>query len=183
MRSAYSNVSIVLSYLMALCKCGCGKHTKIPSHDYIKGHWKAQQKKNAHGTNMGYRFGCRCDACQQARLEYGQNNNLLRRYGVTRQFVLDLFQKQAGRCAICKEPIEDYFTKKKSTHLDHDHVTGRVRGILCNKCNFGLGIFRDSPELLRAAANYIEKNLECTSDVNRGTMVDTATMEEKCLTK
>lgn len=153
--------------------------TKKPSELYIKGHWESMQKRKAHGTNMGYRYGCRCADCQRARLEYGQDANLWRRYGVTRQFVVELFQKQSGKCAVCDSPVEDYFTKKKSTHLDHDHVTGKVRGILCNKCNFGLGIFQDKPELLRKAAEYIEKNLECTSAAKGGTMVDTPTMEEK----
>ncbi|MCJ1709252.1 endonuclease domain-containing protein [Microbacterium sp. VKM Ac-2923] len=44
-----------------------------------------------------------------------------------------------------------------ATHIDHDHATGIVRGILCSTCNTGLGMLRDSPVILRAAANYIEE--------------------------
>lgn len=55
-------------------------------------------------------------------------------------------------CEICKRPSLRGNLKK-----DHDHVTGKSRGRLCNNCNLGLGLFRDSPELLRVAAGYVEE--------------------------
>jgi hypothetical protein len=59
-----------------------------------------------------------------------------------------LSEQQNGLCAICGLPEE---------HVDHDHVTGQVRGLLCAGCNKGLGFFRDSPQLLRQAAEYLEE--------------------------
>lgn len=58
-------------------------------------------------------------------------------------------EKRSGPCAIC--------TRVGPLHCDHDHGTGEHRGWLCNNCNAGLGMFDDSPELLKAAAAYLCK--------------------------
>lgn len=75
------------------------------------------------------------------------------KYGITLDQWNQMFQDQNGLCLICK-------TDKPTGsgwHTDHDHVTGKVRGILCNNCNIGLGAYRDNPELLRKAADYLER--------------------------
>ena len=74
--------------------------------------------------------------------------HLRRRYGLTSQRVDELIAAQGGLCAVCKvRPPE---------HVDHDHKTGRVRGVLCSGCNQGLGNFRDDTAALRAAIDYLE---------------------------
>ncbi len=60
--------------------------------------------------------------------------------------------QQDGYCKICGKSAEG-----KNAHTDHDHETGRLRGLLCQKCNQGLGCFGDDPELLFEAAAYIER--------------------------
>lgn len=55
-----------------------------------------------------------------------------------------------GKCDLCEEPLE-----MKKANLDHCHASGVNRGWLCTKCNLGLGMFRDSPTLLRRAVEYI----------------------------
>jgi hypothetical protein len=55
---------------------------------------------------------------------------------------------QSGRCLICANPMT-------SPHVDHCHKTGEVRGLLCQTCNIGIGMFKDDPALLRAAAAYV----------------------------
>ncbi len=59
----------------------------------------------------------------------------------------DIKAAQGGRCAICGDPAQ---------HLDHDHETGATRQMLCQRCNHGLGLFRDDPGLLHAAAFYVD---------------------------
>jgi len=63
----------------------------------------------------------------------------------------ELLRAQDGRCAICRaEPDEC-----RALAVDHDHITGKVRGLLCARCNLGLGYMRDDPELLQRSAAYV----------------------------
>jgi len=79
----------------------------------------------------------------------------LRRYGLTEEQYNLLVEKQKGKCAICKTPgSESRFGK---LDVDHDHTSGNfVRGLLCHRCNTAIGLFRESPEILSAAINYLE---------------------------
>lgn len=73
----------------------------------------------------------------------------LRKYGITESDFIALATRQDNRCAICRELSSQAF------HVDHCHTTGKVRGLLCNRCNRGLGFFRDCANLLVAAQNYL----------------------------
>ncbi|WP_331253815.1 endonuclease VII domain-containing protein [Modestobacter sp. VKM Ac-2978] len=73
-----------------------------------------------------------------------------RRYGLTRSDVAALRAAQGDACAICDA--------SQPEHLDHDHETGRIRALLCQRCNQGLGLLRDDPVVLRAAADYVEQH-------------------------
>lgn len=72
-----------------------------------------------------------------------------------------LFSKQDGRCALCK------IKSNKKLHMDHDHRTLIVRGLLCGKCNKGLGLFNDSSELLIAASMYVNTPLMVARKLKR----------------
>jgi hypothetical protein len=84
-------------------------------------------------------------------LEKMRDAGFKRLYGISLEERAVILQKQKNRCLICKEKFASSF----SSHIDHDHVTGRIRGILCNNCNCGLGYFRDNPQLLHAAIEYL----------------------------
>jgi hypothetical protein len=75
---------------------------------------------------------------------------LKRRYGLTEDDVAAMLQGQAGRCLVCLhfQPLP---------HVDHDHATGEIRGLLCFRCNGALGQFRDDSAIMRRAADYLEE--------------------------
>lgn len=71
-----------------------------------------------------------------------------------------LYMQQGGRCAICGVCLfeNDLLVNAKvpsSAKLDHDHKSGQLRGVLCNECNRGLGLFNDDANLLQAAISYL----------------------------
>jgi len=72
-----------------------------------------------------------------------------------------MFLSQNGVCAICSggETVKTRGTLRRLA-VDHDHETGKVRGLLCNRCNNGLGNFRDDPDLLREAIAYLQEARE-----------------------
>jgi hypothetical protein len=83
----------------------------------------------------------------------------LQRYGVTIDQYDAMLTEQDGRCRICGDPPDPNGKRAASRlHVDHDHVTGKVRGLLCLSCNVGVGHFRDDLERLRAAVAYIERH-------------------------
>lgn len=80
--------------------------------------------------------------------------NLLKNYGLTLVDWNRMFDAQKGKCAICNcEP------ESKELFVDHSHETGQVRELLCQKCNTGLGMFRESREFLSSAFKYLCKHL------------------------
>lgn len=83
-----------------------------------------------------------------------RERHLLETYGITLETFDAILAEQKGRCAICRTPRPG----KKGWHVDHDHETGQVRGILCFGCNVSLGHFKDSPEVLANAIEYLTKS-------------------------
>ena len=99
-----------------------------------------------------------CKPCYNARGKeskdrlYGgsRHYHLKRRYGIGAAEVDELIRQQGGFCAICRV--------KPAEHVDHNHISGKVRGILCFGCNGGLGQFQDNTEALRRAIDYVERD-------------------------
>lgn len=79
-----------------------------------------------------------------------------KRYGLSELAIARMIVEQANRCAICGEHPKGGKRSASRLNVDHDHVTGRVRGLLCHRCNLALGALKDSAELLRRAATYLE---------------------------
>ena len=88
-------------------------------------------------------------------------NSALKRSGFTLTSKRAMIEAQGNRCAICACNFEDL--SAKNIHADHCHATGKPRGVLCFRCNLGIGKFEDNPELLRKAALYLEEmtNAQC----------------------
>jgi hypothetical protein len=81
------------------------------------------------------------------------DQGLKQRYYITLKDYSDLFQKQNGVCAICGTP-----GGKKRLCVDHDHQTGKVRGLLCDNCNVGIGRLKDNSELCHRASLYLAEH-------------------------
>lgn len=79
------------------------------------------------------------------------NSRLKREYNLTLETYNKMLEKQRGVCYICGLPPNG-----RRLAVDHCHTTGAVRGLLCVNCNRGVGIFKNSSQLLRAAAEYLE---------------------------
>lgn len=92
----------------------------------------------------------KCKECTKARK---RKVNRYEVYGLTEEEYVDMLAIQKNRCAICKTPFD--FDIPKNIHIDHCHDTKDVRGILCRDCNIGLGHFKDSPERLVMASQYL----------------------------
>ena len=86
-------------------------------------------------------------------------DRVVSKYGLTSKQYTEMLGVQNYVCAICKTPHMD--ENGKRLVIDHNHLleNGAVRGLLCSPCNLGLGQFKDSPAVLRAAAKYLEQKL------------------------
>lgn len=103
------------------------------------------------------------DQLSEKAKEYYKDNKNVRRltlanklYGVSAEEYFSLYEKYSSSCAICKVSEEKL---ARFLNIDHDHETGEVRGLLCNSCNLGLGVFKDNKELLKKAWEYLEENV------------------------
>lgn len=90
---------------------------------------------------------------REAQLDYMRS----RTFGISREQYDELLALQHGVCAICKQPetAKSRSGGSKSLGVDHDHETGRIRGLLCYRCNVALGYLKDDEGLLLAAAAYL----------------------------
>lgn len=87
---------------------------------------------------------------QKAYYRVHRKSVLKNKYNLTWEEYEKLFENQNGVCAICKGIEEG-----RMLSVDHNHETGEVRGLLCGSCNRALGLFKDSPELLDIAKEYV----------------------------
>lgn len=85
---------------------------------------------------------------------YYRGRSIRNRYGITVDEYEKLLRAQNNRCAVCERQLDD----SHRPHLDHCHVTGKIRGFLCQWCNTGLGMLNDSPERIRKLADYAEQH-------------------------
>lgn len=117
--------------------CECGKEFIPKMSKQIHCHRRCPNRFNHNGLDFTDR---------QRDYKYRIN------YGISIQDYNRMFTEQNGCCAICKRHQTEF---NKKLHVDHNHETGKVRGLLCHNCNLSLGRFQDSPEVLKAAWEYV----------------------------
>jgi len=83
-------------------------------------------------------------------------NDLMKMYGISLEDFRLMEASQGGVCKICGRPPSG---KQKRLQIDHDHSTGKIRGLLCSNCNTALGLFKDNPHAIDAAAQYLRDSL------------------------
>lgn len=115
------------------------------------------------GKNKGRKFNSHyCPACAKAgykkRRAYLRAWHRQKKYGISAEETVAFWEKQKGCCGICKRKLPRHFHQgRRNFHIDHDHKTGKVRGLLCFGCNTGLGNFKDDMQRLKAAAAYLKR--------------------------
>lgn len=86
--------------------------------------------------------------------EINRKERLKREFGLTLEGYANMLAGQKGVCAICKTPP----ASNRRLAVDHCHTTGRIRQLLCTKCNTALGFFKESAEIVQAAADYLRRH-------------------------
>jgi hypothetical protein len=125
--------------------CRCDKVHSYSQKYYCRECWGKLNKK--------YRIRWNSENPGREKLRH-RKNALKTNFGMTLEDYNTLFTRQDGRCAICGKHQSDF---TKALHIDHDHKTGSIRGLLCNECNHGVGNFKDDQTLLQRAIIYLSK--------------------------
>ena len=115
------------------------------------GRWGVRNREKQHATLR---------RCVSRNPEYYARRHrtycLKQNYNITDDDYNKMLKSQNGRCAICG--TNKLTGRWKSFAIDHNHITGKVRGLLCNECNRGIGYLKDDYKLLQKAVNYLIKN-------------------------
>jgi len=93
-----------------------------------------------------FRFNT-CKPCGNRR------STIRKKYGLSWDDYIALKKQQDNKCGVCKQELSE----KTQIDVDHSHSSGKVRGLLCHRCNVGLGFFKDDLEYLESAVNYLKK--------------------------
>ena len=130
------------------------KNISDESHIKENGHeLNHKQKSICAGCGVSYSVGPRVKHCSKCRY-------LIKKYGITLRDYNYMFAKQRGVCSICKKQETSIRHKNNlgQLYVDHCHKTGQVRGLLCSRCNFGIGSLQDNEAFLWAAIIYLKKH-------------------------
>jgi hypothetical protein len=126
-------------------KCPSCGDTNIENFYVDKnGHRSVKYCKECHKQNCKTRWHSKTPIEKQA-------TRVKAMYGISPEEYIEMHKEQDGKCAIC----ETKPTTKRGLHLDHNHTTGQVRGLLCHGCNVALGSFKENTDLLSKAIEYL----------------------------
>jgi hypothetical protein len=147
----YTPNELPIKKMCATCKIA------KPFEDFYEGY---KAKKQRYTSNKKY-LHSRCKECDHARNRVYHNKNRekitkqmlvshrRRLYGITEEEYNNMILSQNNLCAICNRP------SNKTLHVDHNHTTGKIRGLLCSNCNTGIGFFNEDIFALTKAIEYL----------------------------
>ena len=153
---AVKKLNYTYNVLPTMKMCAVCKVAK-PFEDFYDG-YKAKKQRDI--PNRKYPHS-RCKECDHARVKvYNKNNRAKvrkqqlishrrREYGLTEEEYNNMILSQNNMCAICNKPSD------RTLHIDHDHATGKVRGLLCSNCNLGIGNLQEDLVILNRAIKYL----------------------------
>jgi hypothetical protein len=90
--------------------------------------------------------------CGPAKMAQKRKDEIKRKFGITCKEYDAMYERQGGKCATCGLHQSK---QKKRMNVDHDHKTGRVRGLLCHNCNVVLGLVNDNPKTMQKMLHYL----------------------------
>ena len=138
----------------------CGKYLPMNSKFF----WKSSASIDGF---YGYCKKCNIEKRKEYYKKYPKkdfNYNFQRLYGINYEKYLEMEKEQKYRCAICGLTLKEvpynsrWKTPNRHFSIDHDHETGKIRGLLCGRCNSGLGYFLQNPFILFNAIKYLKTN-------------------------
>lgn len=115
--------------------------------------WYYKNRKKALETVKKYRLN-HPEKCKQ----HMKHFNLMRKYGISEELYNNMVKNQDGQCLICDLKVE-------RLDVDHNHATGKIRGLLCHNCNSLLGHAKDNIDTLKEAINYLELTNELKGEL------------------
>jgi hypothetical protein len=117
--------------------------------------WRQENKDKCNAYNKKWMDKNKESRTQYNKEYYKHNKEKKKHYHlpITINEFYKMLDNQDGKCWICGKLSSE---SKKSFSVDHNHITGEVRGLLCNSCNLGLGCFKDNIEFLEKAINYLK---------------------------
>lgn len=117
--------------------------------------WREQNREKLLKQKLDWYY-----ANKDRQRESARKNNRKKWYGLEHEDYLQMLENQNHVCAICgkAETVKNPSGAIKPMSVDHCHTTGKVRGLLCTKCNIALGNFNDDVSILQSAINYLNRN-------------------------
>lgn len=139
-----------IKYMKKYYKNNSDKFKKTRKQQDIHNEARRERYKN----DPEFREKCKSYARGRCKLKR-REERLMSKYGISLKEYDEMLKQQNGKCKICGS--EKVGGNHKYLKVDHCHKTGKVRGLLCNDCNLGIGKLKDDPDILRNAAKYIEE--------------------------
>lgn len=159
-----------------LCECGCGKEVQIRTgasmasrggefgrfinhHNAVGTHYirSEETKKLISANHANFKKENHPGWKGANRLLNNQYKCVRNGYGITEQQYDGMMLSQEGKCAICGHPPDASSKYFKKLVVDHSHKTYKTRGLLCRKCNSGIGLLHDDLKLVQRALDYLKR--------------------------